>query len=94
MDGVIVDHGQPSVTMLAVFGAGGVESVYEANDNNNFDIVPPRGTRQKSICESCAFFIKEYNCKKNELQEKAASMKLYTCKKYFSKEDVKQAEGQ
>ncbi len=78
----------PSIN-LAVISGGNIFSQYVINDNNIFDIVPPRDSKiRHSLCHTCAFFIKEGQCKKGELAEKAANVKLYTCKKYFNKQDI------
>lgn len=79
---------------LTVVSGGDIFSRYAVNDNNTFDIVPSKNSKIKnSLCHTCAFFIKEGDCKKGELNEKAVNVKLYTCRKYFNKQDIKQLES-
>lgn len=83
---------QPPIN-LTVINGGDRFSQYAVNDNNVFNIIPPSNSEIKSsLCHTCTFFVKMGDCKRGELNEKAADVKLYTCKKYFAKQDIQHLE--
>ena len=78
-----VDHGKGK-PVIGIFGANGLEVVCTANSNNTFDIVQPsNGKYPGALCYKCANFIKEGDCKKNELRGKGTEIKLHSCKVFF-----------
>lgn len=82
-----------SKTVIGVFGGNGLEAVYEAGGieglNDTFDIAPSHtGDEDYALCHKCTFFVKEGNCTLWELQQKAANVKLYSCKKFFDKPNI------
>jgi hypothetical protein len=96
-DQIKVDHGHPEgdKTFIAVISGGNHLQAYQSCGNNIFDIVPSNtGVVRNSICSRCLNFIKEGDCKEKELQKKIARVKLYSCEKFVSKENIQQVKGE